>query len=320
MRVLAMVLVVGCASGPDGSDRKGTRNGTPAGVVTSTGSTASTGEPSGTTGTPTGTLTTTDVYDCDTMPALPLGDTILDAPRGYNDLVFDLNGEMIGHNSAGDVFLRASDSQTAAVHAPESDTVYKMAMLASGDFVAATSNNGLIRVTPSGSVSTVLNTVRGYGLAVHTPTDMVYVATNYTSGVDGIIRVDPDTGDWEILESLGETPRAIAFSREHDVLYIGTTDGGRVLRLPLDANGDPTGPATLLTTVPGAWHDTVEVDGARVRVEPGTWFLVRASNTTPNLTVRLEGTSAEAVERARGLLLEALATQPSVETGPLRVG
>jgi phosphomannomutase/phosphoglucomutase len=63
-------------------------------------------------------------------------------------------------------------------------------------------------------------------------------------------------------------------------------------------------------------HEVLDIDGARVRLEDG-WFLVRASNTTPNLTVRFESRSVAGLERARDLLVAALAAWPAADPTPL---
>ena len=253
-----LALLMACeAEEPAEPDRVKTR---PSESTGPTGTSQSTW--TGTTGTTTGASTTPTSlpeYDCDTMPLMPISETQLDAPRGYNDLVFDLNGEMIGHDSTNDNFIRASDPDTAVLHASKNSTVYKMGMLSTGDFVANTNNSGLILVTPQGAVTTLNPNVTGYGLAVH-ENDTIYVATNYTVGADAIATVDPVTGDYEIIQVLPSTPRAIAFSRDFSVLYIGTTDNGDVYKLPLDANGVPVADASRLVVVPDAWHDTVEVD------------------------------------------------------------
>jgi len=61
-----------------------------------------------------------------------------------------------------------------------------------------------------------------------------------------------------------------------------------------------------------------DLDGARVSLGHGTWFLVRCSNTTPNLTVRLEAPSQDELLRARDVLVAALETHPAVEPQVLR--
>jgi phosphomannomutase len=62
--------------------------------------------------------------------------------------------------------------------------------------------------------------------------------------------------------------------------------------------------------------EVLAIDGARVRLD-GAWFLVRASNTTPNLTVRLEARDRAALLRARDVLLEALREHPETKADVL---
>lgn len=64
-------------------------------------------------------------------------------------------------------------------------------------------------------------------------------------------------------------------------------------------------------------HEVLAIDGARVTLGDGAWFLVRASNTTPNLTVRLEARTHEALAEARERLESALAEHPAVDPSPL---
>ena len=59
-------------------------------------------------------------------------------------------------------------------------------------------------------------------------------------------------------------------------------------------------------------YDVLDVDGARVNFEDG-WGLVRASNTQPVLVLRFEGTSQEAMERAKEVILTRLRRYPEVE-------
>ena len=63
-------------------------------------------------------------------------------------------------------------------------------------------------------------------------------------------------------------------------------------------------------------HDVCDIDGARVRTDDG-WFLVRASNTTANLTVRFEAATDDGVDRARGLLVAALSDHPEADASVL---
>ena len=58
-------------------------------------------------------------------------------------------------------------------------------------------------------------------------------------------------------------------------------------------------------------YEMVEVDGARVEFDDG-WFHLRASNTTPDLSLRMEAESRERYDAVRDLVWEALAAHPEV--------
>lgn len=64
-------------------------------------------------------------------------------------------------------------------------------------------------------------------------------------------------------------------------------------------------------------YEVLALDGARVSLDPSTWFLVRASNTTPVLTVRLEAGEPHRLQEAGRILLDALRAHPEVDRTPL---
>ena len=69
----------------------------------------------------------------------------------------------------------------------------------------------------------------------------------------------------------------------------------------------------------GRDYPIVTIDGARAdcsRIEPGAWALVRASNTTPNLTVRVEARTDAGYERVRAMLCKTLSAA-GVDPAPL---
>jgi phosphomannomutase/phosphoglucomutase len=59
-------------------------------------------------------------------------------------------------------------------------------------------------------------------------------------------------------------------------------------------------------------YEIIDIDGARI-LFPDGWGLVRASNTNPYLTLRFEGQTAEAVERMKAELFDALRRYPFVQ-------
>ncbi len=201
-------------------------------------------------------------FDCSTVPTVAPQAVMLDAPRGYNDLVFDpVDGSMVGSDDSN--LIRATSATDSDVFVPGTDRVYKMGVLPGGDIVAARSagtGGGIVRVAPDGGSTVIATALLIYGLAVGND-GQVYAATNYTSGSEGVLRVDPDTGDWEqIVDASLFPPRALGFNRDFDRLYIGTQNGGDVWAVDLDANLDPISDPERVATVPQGWHDTIEVD------------------------------------------------------------
>jgi phosphomannomutase/phosphoglucomutase len=89
------------------------------------------------------------------------------------------------------------------------------------------------------------------------------------------------------------------------------------IKLPC-ADGAKEDVVSALSAMFERTHEVLKIDGARVRTSEG-WFLVRASNTTPNLTVRLEAPTHAELLRLRDQLVAALATQSAVDARPLHV-
>ncbi|MBI2444312.1 MAG: phosphomannomutase/phosphoglucomutase [Candidatus Magasanikbacteria bacterium] len=61
-----------------------------------------------------------------------------------------------------------------------------------------------------------------------------------------------------------------------------------------------------------ATHDTITIDGVRVIFDSESWGLVRASNTSPYLTIRLEAPTAERALEIKKHLAEVLDTFPEI--------
>ena len=213
-------------------------------------------------------------FDCSAVPAtVAIADEVLlEAPRGYNDVVFDDDGALLGWD--GDHLRKATDPYTFDIVAPNISMIYKMGYLPDGDVVGARSaggGSGILRIDPSGGSEVLLPSTSAYGLAVGSD-GQIYAATNYTVNGDAILRVDPATGygsQW--VDASMAPPRAIAFNRDFTRLYFGTVDDGHVMGVELDANLDPVGEPYLVATVPDSWHDTLEVDACG-QIYVGSFF------------------------------------------------
>lgn len=58
---------------------------------------------------------------------------------------------------------------------------------------------------------------------------------------------------------------------------------------------------------------SILIDGIRIQVTEKSWGLIRASNTSPYLTVRVEGTSEEEVLKVKNILADELEKFPEIE-------
>jgi phosphomannomutase len=61
----------------------------------------------------------------------------------------------------------------------------------------------------------------------------------------------------------------------------------------------------------------ITVDGLRAQFTDGSWILIRASNTTPMLVCRVEGTTPDRCRQLLGLLRDLLKDYPDVDAGPI---
>ncbi|PKL36438.1 phosphomannomutase [Candidatus Peregrinibacteria bacterium HGW-Peregrinibacteria-1] len=64
-------------------------------------------------------------------------------------------------------------------------------------------------------------------------------------------------------------------------------------------------------------YQCTTIDGVRAKYDNNTWFAVRASNTSPNLTLRFEADTQEKLQTIKNIMLTQLQKHPSVDTSKL---
>jgi len=62
-------------------------------------------------------------------------------------------------------------------------------------------------------------------------------------------------------------------------------------------------------------YDTIEIDGVRAKVDEKSWFLVRAKNTGPYLSLRFEADTKEKVLQMIGIVARELKKYPEIDGG-----
>jgi len=198
------------------------------------------------------------VFDCATIPPDPLSETIIAGATGYHGLAFDGAGHIIGSDNSA--LIRSDYQGNWSLFVPGQGMLEQMATLPNGDLLISSAEDGALRrVTAGGTVTTIAPDIWAYGVVIG-PDGLIYAA-NW----DRIYRVDPTTGaaaSWATLP-YGEAPHAIDFSVDFTRMYVGTVNNniGTVYSLELDANLEPTGPATIFAIDVGfGYHDAVGVD------------------------------------------------------------
>ncbi|MCK9462989.1 MAG: SMP-30/gluconolactonase/LRE family protein, partial [Proteobacteria bacterium] len=187
------------------------------------------------------TDTDTDTFDCTTVPAAPLSIEELVGPVGYHDVAFDSEGFIIGTD--GYNLFKANSSSGAYVYVNGLTGVQGMDVLPGGDLVAASASEGIVRITPFGTRTSIAPSIDGgYGVTVG-PDGMVYVGDNST-----LYRIDPDTHAVETLStSLGA--RNIEFSPDLSLMYIGSFGTGQIHAVAIDADLGWIGSPWLFATI-----------------------------------------------------------------------
>ena len=199
---------------------------------------------------------TPPAVDCLGLSPGPRSVTELGRPRGYHDLAFSDDGEIIG--SDGSALVAVDRQDNLRVYAPVSGAE-GIDRLADGTLIVA-SSEGLVKVSPEGAVVPLAPGVQAYGVTVG-PDGLVYAGTN---GV--LYRVDPSSGSVDTYldpQTLPEpfAARTINFDVEHSLMYIGSF-GDTVYVLPIDAQLNPAGSPRRFASVQGGgpYFDGLGVD------------------------------------------------------------
>ncbi len=202
------------------------------GLSATTGSDTTTGEP---------------MFDCTSIPDLPVDATVVRNVPGGEDLEFDALGNLVlavrGQNA---LFLIPRDGDQVLLNPDINLTsTAGTAVLPNGDIVVADEFSPLIaRVDPDNGQMTPITYGPGIGgcngLIVGSD-GMLYCAT-YWDGppTSGVARIDPDTGDAEFLYQAPGID-GITFAADESFLYFNEGEfygagTGRLFRAPFDGD------------------------------------------------------------------------------------
>lgn len=66
-------------------------------------------------------------------------------------------------------------------------------------------------------------------------------------------------------------------------------------------------------------YDCITIDGVRVKFDALSWGAVRASNTSPNLTMRMEATNPEKMDEIKTIMLSEFKKHPEIDLGNIKI-
>lgn len=217
MRVI-LLLLAACASGsvkvedsrrPHRDDDTGEDT---AGDTDDSGDTAETGDSAA-------------LLSCDELPGQQIQTTLLGGFDGSEDYAFDLEGWVVHVDDYG-ALVRENRDGDREVIATGLGIASGTRVLPDGSVVINSVERGAIqKITPDGTVTTLVSGL-AYPNGLELGTDgFLYVAEN---GSDTVRRVDPETGENEVIGDGMIAPNGLSFDDAHDTLFVGSFGGGMV--------------------------------------------------------------------------------------------
>ena len=194
------------------------------------------------------------VVDCADLPEMGNVREV-DGARGYHDVAFDSDGNILGSDNSS--LKKTTYEGDSSVWVPNMGYVEQMDWLPDGDLVVSEGTTGqLVRVSPEGARSTLTSDLWAYEVMV-APDGNIYTANN-----GSVVRVDPETGDKEVLlPGVSGGARVLAFDLDYSRMFIGTLSGIRLYVVDVDENLEPSGKVEVFGVGPGkSYHDGLALD------------------------------------------------------------
>lgn len=198
---------------------------------------------------------------CSDLPSEPLSITDLDKARGYKDLTFDTDGNLIGWD--GNSIWKVSYTNQMQLVLADVDDVEGLEYLPDGNLFYS-GYNGINQVYADGSEEVIASSI-GMGAVsiISDPDGRLYVANG------SIYRIDPASKKSELWldTNTGQTrfsARSITFDADYSLMIIGTLSGqnGELFAVRIDDEMDPVGkPFVYAVGVgSGSYHDGIDID------------------------------------------------------------
>ena len=196
-------------------------------------------------------------YDCDDLPQGPFGYGIVFGPKATEDLAFDDQGNVIGAD-AGNLFKSTYAGESSIWVPGAGGFIAGLRALPSGDVVYADVSSGtLFRVDPSGAHVAVLSGLQ-YANGLEVDLDGNVYAAEQNAG--RVRRIDPYSGDFDIVAEDLPNPNGVSFSPDYTTLYVGSFGSGTIHAVPFDEDGQPGDAVPIVEQLGNGMLDGMGVD------------------------------------------------------------
>jgi SMP-30/Gluconolactonase/LRE-like region len=198
-----------------------------------------------------------DTLDCSNIPQGPFNFTVLYGPKATEDMAMDDQGHVIGADN-GNLFQSTYDGKFTMYLPGAGGFIAGLRALPNGEIVYADVSSGtLFRVDKQGVKHAVLS-----GLQYANGLDVNLDGTVYVAEQDGgrLRRIDPWTGDYDIIADGLNNPNGVTFSPDYQTVYVGSFGGGTIQAIELDKDGLMVSIQPLVTNFGNGMLDGMGVD------------------------------------------------------------
>lgn len=175
--------------------------------------------------------------DCDNIPKGPLSYKVNSlGHKASEDMDFDNAGNLVGSDN-GNIFKSKFDGQSQIWVPGSGDFVAGLRFSSKGVLVYANvSANALFKIVPPSTKTLV---VGGLSYPNGMDADNSGRITVAEQNAGQVRRVDPDTGEFDILATNLNNPNGVSYSPDYKTVYVGSFGGGIIYAIKLDAQDKP---------------------------------------------------------------------------------
>lgn len=229
--------------------------------------------------------------DCENLPKGPLPYKVLTGHKASEDMDFDHLGNVVGAEN-GNIFQTPFSGQSQLWVPGSGDFIAGLRFTSKGVLIYANvSQNSLFKIVAPATKTFLIG-----GLAYPNGMDAdnsgrITVAEQSSSQVR---RVDPDTGESEILGTGLNNANGVSYSPDYKTVYVGSFGGGTIYKITLDAQDKPISQGVHIQGfTPTGSFDGMGVDACGnvyvCEYGPAKVWRVSKDGTNPEVVVDLGG-------------------------------